>query len=193
MFMKIGIMGGKGSFNDEVVKKFIKKHRIENAEIKYLYTTENVLKGIISNEIDRGVFGIYNSKSLLVDETIKVMGHYLYDVISYETLFVRHFLMTLPNIKLDDIKTISGHPEAIVQCKKTIKKKYFNLDICSGLGDRIDSTAVTESLINGEISKNTAILGSSAIAESFNLTVRDKDLQDNSDNTTTFLFIKKFE
>ncbi len=191
--MKIGIMGGRGSFNHEVAKKFIKRHKIKNAEIKYLYTTENVLKGIISNEIDRGVFGIYNSKSLLVDETIKVIGHYLYDVISYETLLVKHFLMTLPNIKLSDVKVISGHPEAIVQCRETLDRKYKNLSIVSGSGSKIDSTAVAEALINGDISRNTAVLGSSAIADSFDLIIQDKDLQDDFNNTTTFLFVKKFE
>ncbi len=191
--MKIGIMGGKGSFNHEVSKKFIEKYNIKNAEIKYCYTTENVLKDIESGEIDRGIFGIYNSKSLLVEETIKVIGHYLYDVISYETLLVRHFLMSLPEIQLENIEVISGHPEAIVQCKQTLESKYKNLDIVSGSGNKIDSTAVAEALVKGEISKNTAVLGSSAIASSFGLKIQDKDLQDNPNNTTTFLFVKKFK
>ena len=191
--MRIGIMGGKGSFNHEVSKKFIKKHDLKDTEIVFCYTTENVLKGLSDGRIDRGIFGIYNSKSMLVDETVRVMGHYLYDVISYETLHVRHYLMTLPEIDKKDIEVISGHPEAIVQCKKTLERKYKDLEITSGKGDKIDSTAVAQALVRGEISKNTAVLGSKAIAEAFDLKVQDKDLQDNPDNATTFLFVKRYK
>ena len=186
-------MGGKGSFNHEVSKKFIKKHNLKDVEIVFCYTTENVLKSLFEGRIDRGIFGIYNSKSMLVDETVKVMGHYLYDVISYETLLVRHFLMTLPDVNKKDIEVISGHPEAIVQCKKTLEERYKDLKITSGKGDKIDSTAVAQALVSGKVSKNTAVLGSKAIAEAFNLKIQDKDLQDTPDNSTTFLFVRRYK
>lgn len=190
--MKIGIQGGKGSFNEEAYARFVDDLGIVDVQVVYCYTTENVLQQLTDGRIDRGVFAIYNSTSRLVDETADVLGHYAYDVVTYATIPVRHCLMTLPERESDNVQTIMGHPEALFQCKETLVKHYGAIATKSGTGDQIDSAAIAALLAKGELSPDIAILGSRMIAQAYGLHIIAEELQDDPSNTTTFLFVQKY-
>lgn len=189
--MKIGIQGGKGSFNEEACEIFVERTRIKDAKVVYCYTTENVLRAVESGAIDRGVFAVYNSTSRLVDETAAVLGHYHYDVVTYATIPVRHCLMTLPGVTFDDVTVVMAHPEAIFQCKESLEARFGHLPTKSGEGEQIDSAAIAASLATGDLPAQTAVLGSRMIAKAFDLTIIAEGLHDDPNNTTTFLFVQK--
>jgi prephenate dehydratase len=53
--LKIGIQGGRGSFNEQALKHYLQKEDISDTavEIKYLFKTDRVLSTLLSGEIDR--------------------------------------------------------------------------------------------------------------------------------------------
>lgn len=111
---KIGIMGGRGCFNEQALG-LLKERGDLSFEYKsvYLNTTEGVLKAIAAKEVDYGIFGIFNSRSHLVSETARVIGHYQFDVVSYITMPIMHYMLALPGVELAEIEMIMGHEEAI--------------------------------------------------------------------------------
>ncbi len=188
--LRIGIQGSKGSFNEEALGVLTQKNDIDNFETVYCFTTEKVLQDLEKGRIDLGVFAVYNSRSRLVDETAAVLGHYRFDVVDYVTVRIAHQLMTLPEIDLEQIETIIGHEEAIAQCQKNLQEKFADKKILPGSGRLVDGASAAQALREGELNPKTAVLGSSSIAKHYNLQIVSRNLQDDPDNTTTFLFVR---
>lgn len=186
----LGIQGGKGSFNEEAVLYYIKRNQIKDYEIKYLFTSERVLKALDDGEINRGQFALFNSVGGIVDETIEAMGGHLFKVYDKFAIKIAHALMISPGADFNQIDTIMTHPQVLSQCKTTLLEKYPHLKQTSGEGDLIDSAKAAESLSLGELSANHAVMGSRILAELFGLTIIEENLQDLNLNFTTFLQVE---
>jgi len=186
-----GIQGGKGSFNEEAILFYVKKHEIKKFQIKYLFTSEKVLKNLYEGNIDYGLFAIQNAIGGVVEESTQAMAKYKFKIVEEFQILVRHFLMKRKDVDVRQIKTIMAHPQNFAQCKNTLAKKYFDLRLISGQGDLLDTARCAEALAKSKIDKNTAILGPKILAEIYNLEIFDKDLQDNKYNLTTFFLVSR--
>ncbi|GAB4218749.1 MAG: hypothetical protein Fur009_1350 [Candidatus Microgenomates bacterium] len=186
-----GIQGGRGSFNEQAVLTYIKNKNIKNFKIKYLYTTKNVLRAVNKGEIDFGLFAIVNSRGGIVEESINVLENYNFKIIDKITIFISHFLMKRSDVEFLKIKQIMAHPQVFAQCQNTLKIKYPNLKLKSGVGNMIDTATSAKALANGKIDKNTAILGPKILSEIYNFDIIDENLQDDKNNQTTFLLVNR--
>lgn len=182
----LGIQGGKGSFNEEAANYFTKRADV-HTEIKYLYTTENVLKALYEGEIDRGQFAIFNSLGGVVDESIEAMAHYKFKIVEKFAIKISHALMIRKDSSYDEIDTIMTHPQVLKQCQKNLAEKYSHLKQTSGEGELIDHAKVAELLSLGKLPKNIAVMGSKILAEIYGLKIVEDNLQDLAENYTTFL------
>lgn len=185
-----GIQGGKGSFNEEAILKYIKENNIKNYKIKYLYTTEKVLKTLNRGEIDYGLFAVHNSRGGIVWESARALANYKVKIVKEFPIKIRHFLMIRQDTQLKNITTIIAHPQVIKQCKENLSKKYPELKTTSGKGDLIDTAACAKALYQGKLPKNFAILGPKNLAKLYNLKIIDSDLQDDKNNLTYFFLVK---
>ncbi len=190
-FLTIGIQGGKGSFNEEAVQFYLKKAGITKYKIKYLYTSENVLKALHSGDIDRGQFAIHNSVGGIVGESVEAMANYNFKIIEEFSIKISHALMIQKDAKFSDITTIMTHPQVLAQCKKTLIEKYPNLKQISGEKDLIDHAMVARRMSEGKLSKNIATMGSKVLAEIYNLQIIEDNLQDAKENYTSFLQVAR--
>ena len=193
--MKVGIQGGRGSFNEEALGAFLARGDVpRSARTVYCYTTHGVLSALARGTIDYGVFAIYNSKSLMVEETMAQLGRWQYHVVAYITMPVRHMLMTLPGVTGNTITQIVGHREALVQCRATLARDYADVPQRAGIAGLADGAAVAQLLAERDtrIPPTTAVLGSRAIATAYNLDILARDLHDDPHNTTTFLLVQQY-
>lgn len=186
----LGIQGGKGSFNEEAAEYFTKRADI-SYEIKYLYTTENVLKALHEGEIDRGQFAIFNSVGGVVDESIEAMAHYKFKIVEKFAIKISHALMIRKDCRYEEIDTIMTHPQVLRQCHKNLTEKYPHLKQTSGKGELVDHAKVAEYLANDKLPKNIAVMGSKVLADIYGLTIIEDNLQDASENFTTFLQVER--
>lgn len=190
---KIGIQGGKGSFNEEALKKYCKQNNLKDYKTEYLYSSLNVLKSLNQEKIDRGLFAIQNAEGGMVEESVEALTKYNCKIIKEFEIIVDHCLLIRKDTNKEDIEKIISHPQALSQCKKTLKEKYPDIDLICGKGDLIDQAKAAQKLSEGEIKKNTAVLASKICAQLYNLKIIDKRLQDLEENYTTFLFVKRRE
>ena len=186
----VGIQGGIGSFNEKAVKLCLKKASIKNYKMVYLYTTRKVLLNLSEKRIDLGFFAIYNNLGGLVEESIKEIPGYKFQVMESVTIPIKHALMKRGDIKREEIKKIMAHPQVLLQCKNNLVRKYSNLIQLSGDGNLLDTAKAAEALIDGSIPKNTAILGNYDLSKIYNLEVIENNLQDNDKNFSTFLLVR---
>ena len=185
-----GIQGGRGSFNEDAVNQYIKNNKIKNSEIKYLFTTMNVMASLNRSEIDFGVFAISNSRGGLVDESLQALGKSKFQVIGNVVVAVKHFLMKRKDINKNNIKIIMAHNQVFKQCCITLDRSHPDKKLLEGKGNLKDTAKAAEALAKGKLPKHTAILGPIQLAKLFDLEIIDRDLQDDPDNRTTFLIVR---
>jgi len=186
-----GIQGGKGSFNEEALMFYTKKNNVKKIKIKYLFTTEKVLKNLHEGNIDFGLFAIQNAVGGVVEESTHAMARYKFKIVEEFRILIRHFLMKRKDIQFKSINTIMAHSQNLRQCKNNLERKYLKMKLVSGRGDFLDTAKTAEALFKGNIRKNIAILGPKKLAEMFDFDVIDKDLQDGKKNLTTFFLVSR--
>jgi len=190
-YLVFGIQGGKGSFNEQAVLDHIKRHKIKKYKIKYLYTSNCVLRFLSTGKIDYGLFAIHNAVGGVVWESVRSMAKYKFKIIKEFPILVSHFLMKRKDVDIKNATTIMAHPQVFLQCKQSLLKKYPNLILTSGKGDRIDTARSAQALIEGKIDKNILILGPKVLAKMYNFEIVEENMQDSQNNLTYFFLVSR--
>ena len=186
-----GIQGGVGSFNEEALLDYTSRHGIAKVKTAYLFTTGRVLNQLHRGNIDYGLFAMHNSIGGVVGESIRAIAKYKFRIIEEFGIPIRHNLMAMKGIAIESVQTIMAHPQVFKQCNGTLAKRYPRLGQTSGKGDLVDTAAAAHALAKGKLPSNMAILGPKRLSELYNLTILDKDLQDDKENITSFLLVKR--
>lgn len=187
--IKIGIQGGKGSFNEEACRTYCAKNKIGDYEICYLYTSDRVLKALEDREINFGICAIENSIGGLVWETINALSEYNCHILDNFSILINHVLLAAPGSIISHIDTIMSHPQALAQTKKTLARDYADKRQISGESILVDQAAAAAALAKGELPPTTAVIASKVCADLFGLIILAEGLQDLAENLTTFLWI----
>lgn len=188
-----GIQGGHGSFNEKAIHFYLEKEKIKKYKIKYLYTTEKVLRALDKGQIDRGQFAIHNSIGGIVGESLDAIAKHNFKVLDQFAIKISHALIIRPDAEISDIRTIMTHPQVLAQCKSTLKKKYPKLEKTSGEGELIDHARVADYLAKKKLPKEIATMGSNILAKMYDLKVVEDNLQDVKENFTSFLVVSKLK
>lgn len=186
-----GIQGGVGSFNEKAIRQHVRDAGITDYKIKYLYTSENVLKALHKGDIDYGQFAIHNSIGGIVGESIHAMAKYKFKIVKEFAIPITHSLMIRHDANITEINTIMTHPQVLAQCKTSLVKKYPHLIQTSGTGNMLDHAMVAKRLSEGQLPKTTAVMGSDILAKIYNLKIIKNNLQDLQNNFTSFLLVSR--
>jgi prephenate dehydratase len=87
---------------------------------------------------------------------------------------------------LDNIKTVSSHPQALAQCQRWLEKFLPNVQL-------IPTNSTTEPLQNLENDKTAAVISSSRAAQLYNLPILAREINDYPENCTRFLVVSQTE
>lgn len=186
-----GIQGGIGSFNEEALLDYTTRHSITALRTAYLFTTGRVLNQLHRGNIDYGLFAMHNSIGGVVGESIRAIAQYKFRIVEEFGIPIRHNLMAMKGVAIESVQTIMAHPQVFKQCKDTLARRYPHLEQRSGKGDLVDTAAAARALAKGKLPGGVAILGPKPLSELYNLTILDRDLQDNKENITSFLLVKR--
>ncbi len=188
--LKIGIQGGRGSFNEEACRMYCGKHNITSYDIVYCYTSDRVLRALGNREIDFGICAIENSLGGLVWETIHALSEYNCSILDHFSIIINHALLGVSGSAIADIDTIMSHPQALAQTKETLARDYAGKRQISGEGILVDQATAAAALAKGELPATTAVIASRVCADLFGLAILAEGLQDMAENFTTFLWMR---
>ena len=133
-----------------------------------------------------------NSK-IIIPESNRITGNigieYLifeYRLNIYSEYFqkIEHNLLGLPDTKISDIKDVYSHGQALSQCSKFIKSHNLTEHV------RAD-TAGSAEMISKTKDKTKAAIASSLSAETYNLEIIKKNIENEKGNLTRFLIMGK--
>lgn len=190
MTLRIGIQGGRGSFNEEACLAYCAAKGWTDYQIEYLYHSNRVLEYLSQGKIDYGQCALYNNYGGVVTETLIPMGKFSFTYVEEYRHSVVHHLMIHPTAHITEVTTIMTHPQVFLQCKNNLSAKYPHLKQESGEGDLVDSGRVAQALNEGDLPKTYAVCGCKNLSTAHNLKIVESNLQDNERNLTSFIWLK---
>ncbi len=176
--MKIVYQGISGSYSESCAKKLY-----PNSETIPCKTFDECFeKASLDNEI-----------RAIIPESNKTTGNigveyliFKYRLNIYEEFFfpINHNLIGIKNSKLEDIKNVYSHAQALSQASQFLKDNKLNGNV------RAD-TAGSAKYISKQGDKSKAAIASKLSAEIYNLEIISENIQDDKYNFTRFLIMGK--
>jgi prephenate dehydratase len=185
--MRIAVSGAHGSFSEEAGKEYCRVNGVENPELVYLVTAENVLAAVQAGAVDRGIVPIENSTGGVVIETIHALARHLVSIEKLFEIVVQQNLLVFPGTKREDIAEITSHDQALKQCRMYLKRAFPAVE----LKEYPDTAQAAKDLGEGVLPKTTAIIAPLSCAQLYGLEVMEEKIQDLKFNVTNFLVVVK--
>lgn len=184
----IGYQGIEGSNSEEAARLLAEKLQLKDYLLLPLVSSLNVLTCVETNKTDYGVVAIRNNHGGTVKESIDALYNSPLQKRDSIVIPIHHFLFVKDDtVQIDDIKYISSHPQAFMQCKNTLQKHFSNVELV--LDE--DTATAARKLGNGIFSKQTAVLCRKNAGEMNHLHLLQSNLEDNQDNKTEFEIYKQ--
>lgn len=146
-----------------------------------------VFKAVYEEKAVFGVVPIENNTGGPVWDTYQL----LYDaqeinIVSEYFSPIHHNIIGFKETSLANVELIASHPQALAQCKKTLKKMCPKARMQS-----FSTTSEAIEYVKNEQNLKMIALGSKKAATFFDLPVLASEIQDNPENTTRFVVIQK--
>ena len=145
--MKIGIQGELGAYSHIAVENLYK-----NADIKTCSTFEDTFKLAYNDQSYKIVIPIENSLAGRVADIHYLLPKYKLQIHAEHFQKVEHNLLAKENTKLEEIKYVRSHSQAIGQCQKIIMERKFKTIISA------DTAGSAKELSDGKDNYNIVTL-----------------------------------
>ena len=176
----VACQGVEGSFAQIACEKMFK-----SPFIMYFKNFDAVFSAIEQGLCQYGILPIENSTAGSVKKIYDLMIHHHFSIVRAFRLKIDHNLLAKPGTKIQDIKEIYSHEQAISQCSAFLQK-FPNAKIIP-----VENTAVAAQLISNSDRSDIAALSSRSCAEIYNLECLASSIQDEGNNRTRFICISK--
>ena len=148
--------------------------------ILYFQSFDHVFKAVESGMCQYGILPIENSTAGSVNAVYDLMIRHNFSIVRSARLKVSHNLLAKPGTKLEDIRDIYSHEQAISQCAGFL----------SGLKNVavhvVENTAVAARMVAQSDRSDVAALSSRLCAEQYDLEIVRDNVQDQDNNYTRF-------
>ena len=158
---------------------------LPRGNIVYVKNFEAVFSAVESGLCKFGVVPIENSSNGSVRAIYDLIQRKKFSIVRSTRLCIRHELLALPGVKMDDITEIYSHEQAIGQCSKFLGSLG---------GVRVipcDNTAMAAKMVAESGSRHAAAISSHPCAALYGLQCVNDAIQDSDNNYTRFICITK--
>ena len=150
--------------------------------ISYFNTFEGVFRAVRDGFCDFGVLPIENSTAGSVNAVYDLLAEYRFTIVRSLRLKIDHNLLARPGVKLEDVREVISHEQAVAQCA----------DYLDTLGVKVtvfENTAEAAAYVAQSDRTDLAALCSRSCAPLYDLNVLAEDVQDSDNNYTRFVVI----
>ena len=176
----VACQGVEGAYSQLACEKIF-----PNPMILYFKTFDGVFQAIDQGLCQYGILPIENSTAGSVTKVYDLMIQHNFYIVRTFRLKIDHNLLANPGTKLEDIKEIYSHEQAINQCSGFLHSlKGVNVV-------PVANTAVASEMVASSGRKDVAALSSRSCAELYNLSCLAASVQDKGNNRTRFICISK--
>ena len=174
----VACQGVEGAYSQIACEKIFK-----SPMIMYFKSFESVFTAIDQGLCQYGILPIENSTAGSVKKVYDLMIQHDFSIVRTFRMKVDHNLLAKTGTKLEDIKVIYSHEQALNQCSEFLSK-LKGVQIIP-----VENTAVAAQMASGE--DGAAAVSSRSCAELYNLAILASSVQDKGNNHTRFICISK--
>ena len=176
---KVAFQGELGAYSHIAINELF-----ENPEIKTCTTFEETFKVAFENDDYKIVIPLENSLAGRVADIHYLLPKYKLQIHAEHFQKVEHNLLAKESAKLEDIKYVRSHSQAIGQCQKIIMEKKYKTIISA------DTAGSAKELSDGN-DNSIAAIASKLSAKIYNLKILKENIEDEKGNVTRFLIMGK--
>ena len=176
----VACQGVEGAYSQHAADRLFK-----HATINYFEEFEGVFRAVDQGFCKYGVLPVENSTAGTVNQVYDLMMRHKFSIVRSVRIKVDHNLLALPGAKLEGIRDIYSHQQAIAQCKGFLEKHpEITVHVC-------ENTAAAAKMVAESGRTDVAALSSRSCAELYNLVALARNVQDSDANYTRFACISK--
>ena len=178
--MRVAFQGERGAYSESAVYVFFGP----TVDIKPCKNLSDVFESAEKGETEFGVVPIENSIEGSVTQTYDLFLTRNLKVCGETIVKIDHCLITNPNTKLDSIKVIYSHPQALGQCRNFLER--LGCDLIPTY-----DTAGSVKMMQEKKLKDAGAIASERAAELYGMSILAKGIADNPSNYTRFFVLSK--
>ena len=176
----VACQGVEGAFSQLACQRLFKL-----PNIMFFQSFEHVFKAVESGMCQFGVLPIENSTAGSVNKIYDLMLEHNFFIVRSARLKVSHNLLVKPGVKLEDVREIYSHEQAINQCSDFLGSlKNVKITVC-------ENTAVAAQMVSQSDRTDVAAISSRLCAEQYSLQRLKTSVQNQGSNYTRFICISK--
>jgi len=179
--IKVAYLGPEATFSHIAALNYFGT----SAELIPVETIVDVFEEVASERVNFGVVPIENSIQGVVATTLDAIYEYGLKVCGEWYEGISHHLMNQTG-RLEDIKKILSHPQAIAQCRKWLRKRLPSIPV-----ETVPSTAFAAKW--AAVDESVGAIASLMAAKLYHLQIVAKNIEDIRGNSTRFWIIGKVE
>ena len=178
--MRIAFQGESGAYSEAAALRFDPA-----AEVFPCESFEDVFSSVESTRIGYGILPIENSIGGSIHRNYDLLVQHELPIVGEVMLRVTHQLLAVPGTKVEDVKRIYSHPQALAQCERFLHA-LSGVEIVATY-----DTAGSAKLIRDQHAHDAAAIASARAGEVFGLSVLASGIQDFDENITRFLIVSR--
>ena len=177
----VACQGVEGAYSQIACEKLFKL-----PSILYFKDFENVFTAIENGLCDYGVIPLENSTAGSVNKVYDIMIKHDFNIVRSTRIKVDHNLLAKRGAKIEDIKEIFSHEQAINQCAEFLSGLSKDVKITA-----VENTAVAAKMVAESERTDVAALSSRSCVDLYGLKCLKASVQDKGNNYTRFICISK--
>ena len=181
MHKTIAYQGVQGAYSEQACQNAYKSYNTIACD-----TFHEAMWLVEQGDADLAMIPLENSTAGRVEEIYRLIPKMALHVIGEHFEPVVHCLLALPDAKLEDLKYVASHPQALAQCHHNILALGLKAEA------KLDTAGAAKELIELKSVKRAAI-ASKLAADIYGLQVIKENFEDKSGNTTRFFILSREE
>lgn len=178
--MTTAFLGPRGTFSEEAALL-----RATSDELVAFTSFPALVSAVETGLASDAVLPIENSIEGAINTTLDLLIHETsLRIVGELALPVRHFLITRPGVKLEDVRIVTSHPQPLGQCRRFLERCLPGVEQVAAL-----STAAAVQEVVGGTDDHRAAIGTVRATELYGGTILAHDIQDARLNVTRFVVL----
>ena len=176
----VACQGVEGAYSQLACEKLFR-----HPQVMYFGSFDSVFSAVESGFCRYGVLPLENSTAGSVNQVYDLMLKHDFRIVRSTRLKVDHNLVAKKGTRLEDVREIFSHPQAISQCSGYLEKlKGVKVTPC-------ENTAVAAQTVAASGRTDVAALSSHSCVSLYGLECLEEDVQDRGNNYTRFICISR--
>lgn len=175
---EIAFQGEQGAFSEQAVFK----HYGRDVTPVPCHDLSDVFQAVHDGDVDEGLVPVENAQAGTINKTYDLLQDYELYITGETYLEINHCLLANEGTKLENVKRVYSHPQALMQCEEFLQE----LDVQQ---HPTQDTAGGARRVKDSGRKDEAAIASSIAAEEHDLVILAEHIQTRNKNTTRFLSI----